>query len=264
MPQPENQKVVIVMPAYNAADTLERTYRDIPEGVADEVILVDDCSSDATVEIAESLGLTVIRHERNLGYGGNQKTCYRTALEHGAGIVVMLHPDFQYDARLVPYMVGFLREGICDVILGSRIRTRREALAKGMPAYKYFSNRLLTIMENLVLGQNLAEFHSGYRAYTRQVLETVPFLNNSDDFVFDSQFLVQAVYFGFRLGDVPVPVRYFGEASSISFRRSLAYGSATLTVLLDYMLAGLGLYQARIFRPDERDGTARKPEGESA
>lgn len=247
------------MPAYNAADTLERTYRDIPEGVADEIILVDDLSRDNTVEIARSLGLTVITHEINKGYGGNQKTCYTEALARGADIVVMLHPDFQYDARLVPYMVGFLKEGICDVILGSRIRTRREALSKGMPAYKYFSNRFLTIVENLVLGQNLAEFHSGYRAYTREVLETIPFLNNSDDFVFDSQFLVQAVYFGFRLGDVPVPVRYFGEASSISFRRSVTYGSSTISVLSKYIAAGLGIGRPRIFQPDSRGGSARQP-----
>ncbi len=245
------------MPAYNAADTLERTYRDIPEGVADEIILVDDLSRDNTVEVARSLGLTVVVHERNKGYGGNQKTCYQEALARGADIVVMLHPDFQYDARLVPYMVGFLKEGICDVILGSRIRTRREALSKGMPAYKYFFNRFLTILENLVLGQNLSEFHSGYRAYTREVLETVPFLNNSDDFVFDSEFLVQAVYFGFRLGDVPVPVRYFSEASSISFRRSVTYGTATISVLSKYIAAGFGFGRPRIFRPDSRSEPAR-------
>ena len=252
------QKVIVVMPAYNAADTLERTYRDIPEGVADEVILVDDCSRDNTVEVAENLGLTVIRHESNKGYGGNQKTCYLKALEHGADVVVMLHPDFQYDARLVPYMVGFLKEGICDVLLGSRIRTRWEALSKGMPFYKYFFNRLLTIIENSVLGQNLGEFHSGYRAYRREVLEKIPFLNNSDDFVFDSQFLVQAVFFGFRLADVPVPVRYFKEASSISFLRSMRYGTLTLWALACYMAASNHLAKPRIFRPDEREGSGVK------
>ncbi len=251
-----NPKVIVVMPAYNASDTLERTVHDIPEGVADEIILVDDVSKDNTVEVARDLGLTVIVHERNMGYGANQKTCYKAALEHGADIVVMLHPDFQYDARLVPYMVGFLKDGICDVLLGSRIRTRREALDKGMPSYKYFFNRILTIIENLVLGQNLGEFHSGYRAYTRKVLETVPFMNNSDDFVFDSQFLVQAVYFGFRLADVPVPVRYFEEASSINFLRSAEYGSRTLISLVYYIAATLGGAKSSLFRPDGRPGSA--------
>jgi len=254
--QSKDHKVIIVMPAYNAEGTLERTFRDIPEGAADEIILVDDQSRDKTPEIARSLGLTVICHDQNKGYGGNQKTCYQVALDHGADIVVMLHPDFQYDARLVPYLAGFLKAGICDVLLGSRIRTRREALSKGMPAYKYFSNRLLTIIENFVLGQNLGEFHSGYRAYTRKVLQTIPFMNNSDDFVFDSQFLVQAVYFGFRLADVPVPVRYFKEASSISFKRSMQYGTGTLGVLFDYISATLGLRTPKIFQADGREGTA--------
>jgi glycosyltransferase involved in cell wall biosynthesis len=253
---PKDHKVVIVMPAYNAADTLEQTFRDIPEGTADEIILVDDRSSDNTVEIAKSLGLHVIVHENNLGYGGNQKTCYLAALDCGADIVVMLHPDMQYDARLVPYMTGFLKQGICDVLLGSRIRTRREALGKGMPAYKYFSNRALTIFENFILGQNLSEFHSGYRAYTREVLEKIPFLNNSDDFVFDSQFLVQAVYFGFRLADVPVPVRYFKEASSISFWRSVQYGSATLSALCGFLAGSLGVGKPKIFQADGREGSA--------
>jgi glycosyltransferase involved in cell wall biosynthesis len=240
------------MPAYNAEATLERTFRDIPEGSVDEVILVDDCSRDKTVEKARALGLTVIEHERNKGYGGNQKTCYCTALEHGADYVVMVHPDYQYDARLVPYLVGFLKASICDVLLGSRIRTRREARSKGMPAYKYYSNRFMTIMENLVLGQNLGEFHSGYRAYNRKVLETVPFMNNSDDFAFDSEFLMQSVYYGFRLGDVPVPVRYFDEASSIDFTRSLVYGLSTMTTLIKYVLACTKIYKSKIFRPDER------------
>ena len=239
------------MPAYNAERTLEKTFRDIPEGCYDEVILVDDASRDRTVEVAEALGITVIRHERNKGYGGNQKTCYKAALERGADYVVMLHPDDQYDARLIPYMVGFLREGICDVLLGSRIRTRKEALGRGMPAYKYFSNRLMTIIENLVLGQNLGEFHSGYRAYTRKVLATIPFERNSDGFVFDSEFLVQSVYFGFRLGDVPVPVRYFKEASSIDFRRSLKYGLLTMFTLVKYVAACTGIFKPSIFSTQE-------------
>ncbi len=241
-------KVIVVMPAYNAGQTVEKTFRDIPEGIADEIILVDDCSRDNTVEVAKALGLTVITHERNKGYGGNQKTCYNAALERGAEFVVMLHPDDQYDARLLPYLVGFLAEDICDIVLGSRIRTRKEALGQGMPAYKSFFNRLLPIMENLVLGQNLGEFHSGYRAYTREVLERIPFMKNSNNFAFDSELLFQAVYFGFRLGDVPVPVRYFSEASSIDFTRSMVYGIRTMAALTKYMIAATGIYKPAIFR----------------
>ncbi|HID21040.1 MAG TPA: glycosyltransferase family 2 protein, partial [Planctomycetaceae bacterium] len=203
------------MPAYNAATTLRRTVGDIPDGAVDEIILVDDASTDDTVAVARELGLTVIEHRQNRGYGANQKTCYRTALERGADYIVMIHPDYQYDARLIPVAVEVLRLGICDCVLGSRIRTRREALEGGMPVWKYVANRVLTITENIALGQNLGDFHSGFRAYRRVVLETIPFEVNSDDFVFDSQFLVQAVYFGFKLGDIPVPVRYFDEASSI-------------------------------------------------
>ncbi len=230
------KKRIIVLPAYNAAATLESTITDIPEGCFDDMILVDDCSSDKTVEIAERLDVTVIRHERNRGYGANQKTCYDTALERGADIVVMLHPDYQYDARLIPHFVGFMETGVCDVMLGSRIRTRAETLASGMPVYKYVSNRLLTIIENVVLGQNLGDFHSGFRCYTREVLETIPYHNNSDDFVFDSQFLAQAAYFGFRIADAPVPCRYFEEASSINFARCTTYGILTLWTLLQFIL----------------------------
>jgi len=227
-------RTIAVMPAYNAESTLERTIADIPEGTVDEIILVDDCSSDGTVELARSLGLTVITHETNGGYGANQKTCYRTALERGADYVVMIHPDYQYDSRVVGAAIEFIRLGICDVVMGSRIRTRREALDGGMPVWKYIANRCLTTLENVALGQNLGDFHSGFRAYSRQVLETIPFEKNSDDFVFDSQFLAQAVHFGFRIGDVPVPVRYFDEASSISFRRCITYGLATLGVLGEF------------------------------
>ncbi|MFH1999200.1 MAG: glycosyltransferase family 2 protein [Planctomycetota bacterium] len=247
-----SQRVIVVMPAYNAEATLERTFQDIPKGCAEEVILVDDCSSDNTVQVAKSLGITVVQHEKNTGYGGNQKTCYTTALEHGADFVVMLHPDYQYDARLIPYLVGFLRAEICDVLLGARIRSRSEALGRGMPAYKYFANRMMTIIENLILGQNLAEFHSGYRAYNRKVLETIPFLNNSNDFAFDSEFLMQAVHYGFRLADVPVPVRYFDEASSIDFTRSLVYGIKTMATLFKYIGASTGVYNSAIFKPDLR------------
>ena len=240
-------RAIVVMPAYNAQTTLEQTVADIPPGCIDEIILVDDCSRDDTVATASRLGLTVIRHERNLGYGGNQKTCYREALARDADVVIMLHPDYQYDSRLVPHLVGLLRTGHCDVVLGNRIRTRREARAGGMPAYKYFANRILTIIENLWMGQNLGECHSGMRGYRREVLETIPWQRNSDDFVFDSQFLVQAVHFGFRIGDIPVPVRYMKEASSISFRRSVTYGLGTLGVLARWTLHRIGLARSPLF-----------------
>ncbi len=243
----QKSKIVIVMPAYNAEETLEKTYRDIPLEVVDEIILVDDASSDRTVEIARRLGLTVIVHPQNRGYGANQKTCYDEALKRNPDIVIMIHPDYQYDSRLIPYIAGFLEKDICDVILGSRIRTRREALACGMPKYKYLSNRVLTFIENIVYGQNISDFHSGYRAYKRKVLETIPYHNNSDGFVFDSEFLAQAVYFGFKIGDVPVPVRYFDEASSINFSNSVIYGFNTLLTLVKYLLHTTGIHRFALF-----------------
>jgi glycosyltransferase involved in cell wall biosynthesis len=244
------------MPAYNAATTLERTVADIPPGSVDEIVVVDDGSRDDTVAIARNLGLTVIEHEQNRGYGGNQKTCYRTALDRGADYIVMIHPDYQYDSRVIPVAVEILRLGICDCVLGSRIRTRREALDGGMPRYKYLANRVLTLIENVALGQNLGDFHSGFRAYRREVLETLPWLSNSDDFVFDSQFLAQVVHFGFKVGDIPVPVRYFEEASSINFRRSLKYGLGTLGVLCRFWLHRLRLWKSPLFtpNPDEPPG----------
>jgi len=245
-------KVIAVLPAYNAAKTLAATLADIPVGAVDEVLLVDDGSQDNTVALAREMGLKVIVHERNKGYGGNQKTCYRYALEHGADIVVMIHPDYQYDSRIIPHAVAFIELGICDVVLGSRIRSRREALACGMPWWKYVSNRALTIFENCMLGQNLGDFHSGFRVYRRDVLERIPFEHNSDDFVFDTQFLVQAVHFGFRLGDVPVPVRYFDEASSINFRRSLKYGLETVWTVCRWYLHRLWLWRSRLFQPAQR------------
>ncbi len=248
------RRVVVVMPAYNAEATLERTWRDLAPGVTCEVILVDDASQDRTVEVARRLGLTVIQHPENRGYGANQKTCYRAALERGADIVAMIHPDYQYDARLLPLLVGFIEHGICDVVLGSRIRSRAEALAGGMPLWKYVANRALTFVENLVLGQNLADFHSGFRVYRRAVLETIPFEANSDDFVFDSELLAQAAHFGFRIGDVPVPARYFPEASSINFRRSVTYGLETLRVLLRFTAHRAGVIASPIFR--QRANTA--------
>ncbi len=243
------QRVIAVMPAYNAEKTLAATLADMPPGCVDEVILVDDGSKDRTVEIARAMGLTVIVHPRNRGYGGNQKTCYQHALERGADVVVMIHPDYQYDSRVIPHAVGFIELGICDVVLGSRIRSRDEAFKGGMPAWKYLANRFLTAIENLALGQNLGDFHSGFRVYRRAVLERIPFEKNSDDFVFDTQFLVQAVRLGFRLGDVPVPVRYFREASSINFRRSVRYGLGTLGTVALYWLDRLGVHRSPLFRP---------------
>jgi glycosyltransferase involved in cell wall biosynthesis len=240
-------RVIAVMPAYNAARTLKQTLDDIPADAVHEVILVDDGSTDNTVELARDLGLTVIVHEQNRGYGGNQKTCYRHALDHGAEYVVMIHPDYQYDARVIGVAIELIRLGICDVILGSRIRSRREALDGGMPGWKYLANRFLTATENFALGQNLGDFHSGFRAYRRDVLEAIPWERNTDDFAFDSQFLAQAVYFGFKLGDIPVPVRYFDEASSINFRRSVKYGLTTIWILAQYWLQKLGICRSTIF-----------------
>jgi glycosyltransferase involved in cell wall biosynthesis len=220
------------MPAYNAQSTITDTLNAIPEKhTFDEILVVDDCSSDQTVRVAESLGLRVITHKKNLGYGGNQKTCYTEALKFGAETVVMLHPDGQYDPRVLPAMVQIVELGVCDVLLGSRIRTRREALAGGMPLWKYIANRVLTFIENFALGQTLGEFHSGLRCYSRKALETVNFMANSNDFVFDQEFLIQAAHAKLKLGDIPVPVRYFPEASSINFKRSVKYGTQTLLTL---------------------------------
>jgi glycosyltransferase involved in cell wall biosynthesis len=253
------QRVIAVMPAYNAERTLAATLADIPAGSVDEVILVDDGSKDQTVRIAHEMGLTVIVHPRNRGYGGNQKTCYREALARGADIIVMIHPDYQYDSRVIPHAVGFIELGICDVVLGSRIRSREEALRGGMPVWKYVSNRFLTTVENVALGQNLGDFHSGFRVYRRAVLETIPFEHNSDDFVFDTQFLAQAVHFGFRLGDIPVPVRYFDEASSINFRRSLRYGLETLGVVTKFWLNRLHLARSPLFQERTTVPAAAEP-----
>ncbi len=246
-PPVRTHKIIAVLPAYNAEKTLAATLADFPAGCVDEVLLVDDCSTDRTVDIARGMGLTVIVHPKNRGYGGNQKTCYRYCLDRGADVVVMIHPDYQYDARVIPHAVSFIELGICDVVLGNRIRSRPEALACGMPWWKYVCNRGLTLIENLGLGQNLGEFHSGFRVYRRAVLETIPFERNSEDFVFDTQFLIQAVYHGFRLGDVPVPVRYFAEASSINFRRSTKYGLETLKTLAQYWLHRTGVWGSRLF-----------------
>lgn len=238
------QRIAVVMPAYNAELTIERTVEEIPKDIVDDIIVVDDASRDQTVATARRLGLHVIRHEANRGYGGNQKTCYRTALGRGADIVVMLHPDYQYTPKLVPALASCIASGLYDVALGSRILGGR-ALAGGMPAYKYVANRALTLAENLLLGEKLSEYHTGYRAFSRRVLETLPLEENDDDFVFDNQMLVQAVRFGFRIAEVTCPTKYFGEASSISFRRSVVYGLGVLKCAAAYRLEQAGLASPR-------------------
>jgi glycosyltransferase involved in cell wall biosynthesis len=240
-------KVIVVMPAYNAERTLKRTVDDLPHDLIQEAILVDDASRDQTVTLAKSLGLTVISHSKNLGYGANIKRCFTEALKRSPDYIVELHPDYQYDPRVIPLSVGFLKLGTCNVILGSRIRTRQEALEGGMPHYKYFSNLFLTKVENLLLGQQLSDAHTGFRAYRREVLETVPFQRNSDDFIFATQILAQCVYFGFRIGEVPIQVRYFDEASSINFTRSTVYGLRTLQTMGQYWLHRLGLIRSPLF-----------------
>ena len=234
------------MPAYNAAATLTRTFQDIPGGVVDEVLLVDDASHDATVEIARRLGISCFINERNLGYGRNQKTCYAEALALGGDIVVMLHPDYQYSPKIIPALVGLVASGEYDLAIGSRILGGR-ARAGGMPLYKYLANRVLTAIQNLLLGAKLSEYHTGFRAFTRQVLETLPLWENSDDFLFDNEMLAQAIFFGFRVGEVSCPTRYFPEASSINFPRSVKYGLGVLATSVKFFLQKLELVQFRIF-----------------
>lgn len=243
----KGKKVVVVMPAYNAAQTLADTYAEIPREVVDAVILVDDQSRDDTVARAEALGIDhVIRHPQNRGYGGNQKTCYQEALRIGADIVVMLHPDYQYTPKLLEAMVYPIAHGLFPVMLGSRI-LGRGALAGGMPLYKYVANRFLTLVQNLLMGQKLAEYHTGYRAFSREILEKLPLEENSDDFVFDNEMLAQIAWAGYIIGEVTCPTRYFQEASSINFRRSVVYGLGVLRVSLSYRLARWGLLRPRIF-----------------
>ena len=229
------KRVVVVLPAYNAEMTLQRTVAEIDLEVADEVILVDDASSDRTVELARELGVRVLTHDENRGYGANQKTCYGEALRRGADVVVMLHPDYQYSPKLLTAMASLVAIGQYDVVLGSRIISQR-VLRGGMPLYKYVANRVLTLTQNVLLRMKLSEYHTGYRAYSRQVLETLPLAENSDDFVFDNQTLAQAIYFGFSIGEVSCPVRYFPEASSINFRRSVVYGLGVMATSLRFRL----------------------------
>ena len=240
-------KVIVVMPAYNAAKTIEDTYRDIPIGVVDEVIVVDDCSSDNTVEVAKKLGLTVIFHEMNLGYGGNQKTCYREAIKRNADIVIMIHPDYQYDSRLTEEIVKPIRDGRFDIMFGSRIRTRKEALDGGMPPVKYILNRFVSLIENIVLGVNLTEHLSGYRAYSKKVLQTLPLNKFSNDFLFDQQLTVSAIAHGFTIAEYPVPVRYFSESSSIQFIKGTKFLLETFFTLILFLLYKLKIYKSNIF-----------------
>ena len=242
----DGARVVVVMPAYNAARTLEATYRGLAMDVVDEVILVDDVSHDHTVDIAERLGLKVVVHVQNRGYGGNQKTCYLEALRSGADVVVMVHPDNQYDSTLVPQMIQPILDNQADIVLGSRVLSGT-ALSGGMPVWKFVANRFLTVIENGVFGLRLSEYHTGFRAYSRRLLETLPFLLNSDDYVFDQEIMAQAVCFGFRVGEIPVPTRYFAEASSVNFERSVEYGLGVLNLMLRYLLHRTHIWRQRQF-----------------
>jgi glycosyltransferase involved in cell wall biosynthesis len=248
------KRVCVVMPAYNAEKTLRRTVAEIDRAVADDLILVDDRSTDETVRIANDLSLHVLVHEKNRGYGGNQKTCYAEALKRGADIVVMLHPDYQYSPKLMPAMAGMVASGHFDAVLGSRI-LGVGAIAGGMPLWKYVANRFLTATENVLLGYKLAEYHTGYRAFSRRLLETLPLEENSDDFVFDNQMIAQAVWFGFQIGEISCPARYFPEASSINFRRSMKYGFGVLGTALQYRAARFGITSS----PRFADGGRKLP-----
>lgn len=243
-----NKKLIAVLPAYNAANTLAQTYGEIPLDFVDEVLLVDDKSSDATVHLAKEMGLTVFLHKQNLGYGRNQKTCYREALKSGADIIIMLHPDYQYSPKLIVSLAAMIAYGEYDVALGSRI-LGVGALEGGMPLYKYIANRFLTLIQNLLLAYKLSEYHTGYRAFARKVLEDLPLEDNSDDFLFDNEMLAQAIYFKYRIGEVSCPTRYFAEASSISFGRSLKYGLGVLATSLKFRLQRMKLGKFRLFNP---------------
>lgn len=244
----KNPKIVVVLPAYFAEKTVKKTYDDLPRDLIHEIILVDDASRDKTVQKARELGITVYVHPQNKGYGGNQKTCYDQALKRKPDIVVMVHPDYQYDPKLIGILCEPIVNGRVDIMLGSRIQSRRQALAGGMPFYKYLSNRFLTIIENIALGINLSEFHTGYRAFSAKVLKTVPYHIFSDDFIFDQQILISAHSFGFVISDTPVPCKYFPEASSINFKRSLRYGILILWTVFTYLLHSAGIIKFKIFK----------------
>jgi glycosyltransferase involved in cell wall biosynthesis len=243
------KRICVVMPAYNAEKTLKKTYDEIPKDIVDEIILTDDASQDETVKLSRELDIKTFVHTKNRGYGANQKTCYQEALNHGADIVIMLHPDYQYTPKLITPMASMMAEGIFDAVIGSRILGNK-AMMGGMPLYKYVSNRVLTLAENLLIQQKLSEYHTGYRAFSRKVLETIPLLENSDDFVFDNQMLCQTLYFGFDVGEVSCPALYFDDASSISFSRSITYGLGVMETALKYAVAKRGMGHFKIFNPN--------------
>jgi len=241
-------KIIVVLPAYNAEKTLKATHDDLPLDLISEVILVDDASKDSTIAKAKGLGITVYEHKNNKGYGGNQKTCYDQALKRQPDVVVMVHPDYQYDAKLVGVMCEAIVNGRADIMLGSRIQTRHQVLAGGMPRWKYFANRFLTLFENLTMGLNLSEYHTGYRAYSSEVLKTIPYKKFSDDFVFDQQILISALSYQFNISEIPVPCKYFKDASSINFRRSTKYGLQTLQTVAQYLLHTFGIIKSDLFK----------------
>ncbi|MDE1044340.1 MAG: glycosyltransferase family 2 protein [Nitrospinaceae bacterium] len=243
------KRICVVMPAYNAEKTLKKTYDEIPKDIVDNVILTDDASTDETVKVSRELDIKTFVHTENKGYGGNQKTCYQAALESGADIVIMLHPDYQYTPKLILPMASMMTEGLFDAVIGSRILGNK-AMMGGMPLYKYVSNRILTLSENLLIQQKLSEYHTGYRAFSRKVLETIPLMENSDDFVFDNQMLCQTLYFGFDVGEVSCPTLYFDDASSISFSRSVTYGLGVMQTAMKYAMARRGMGHFRIFNPN--------------
>jgi len=250
------KRIVVVLPAYNAAGTLERTYAEIPHDIVDDVILTDDGSRDDTVRVSRTLGIRTLVHDVNRGYGANQKTCYRAALAGGADIVIMLHPDYQYTPKLATALASMIAYGVYDTVLGSRI-IGNDALAGGMPLYKFVSNRVLTLVQNVMLGQKLSEYHTGYRAFSREVLEALPLEENSNDFAFDNQMLTQIVHFGFRIGEVSCPTRYAPESSSIGFWRALRYGLSCLVISSQFVTARLGLHTPRFLsRAGRRLGPA--------
>jgi len=257
------KRVIVVMPAFNAARTLERTYLELPFDLVDEVLLVDDRSADNTLEVSQALGLTSFLHEKNLGYGGNQKTCYREALARGADIVVMVHPDYQYSPKLVTPLVGMIAFGEYDAVIASRI-LGNGALEGGMPLYKYVANRFLTAFQNLLIGQKLSEYHTGYRAFSRQVLAALPLEENTNDFLFDNEVLAQIVYFKFRIGEISCPTRYFEEASSINFRRSVKYGLGVLSTSVKFRLQKMHLGSFRIFASNGKRLSIRSSEEANA
>ncbi len=243
----KGKKVVVVMPAYNSEKTLEKTYAEIPKDIVDEIILVDDHSKDNTTELARALGIgKVLRHEKNRGYGGNQKTCYKEALKSGADIVIMLHPDYQYTPLLIEAMAFPIANGLYPVMLGSRI-LGKGALKGGMPLYKYIANRFLTFFQNLLMNQKLAEYHTGYRAFSKEILLQCPLEENSDDFIFDNQMLAQIAFLDYEIGEITCPTKYFKEASSINFKRSIIYGIGVLKVSILFRLAKWGIYRSKIF-----------------